>query len=151
MEDEPRAYMEALDTLWGQVSGEIEAMPLQALNWRPLQQESNTAAVLVTHMCGVVSLIVYQALTGVDVHRQRPREFQATADTPQELVSLISRTEELVREALEAATPASLGATVSLPDRDPMTGRSYLLQALAHLGEHLGHLQMTRQLWEART
>ena len=86
----------------------------------------------------------------MDVHRERAAEFLATATTAEELLSLVDRTEAQSRSALESTTASSLGDTVTLPGREPMTRRVYVVQAIRHLGEHLGQLQLTMQLWAAQ-
>ena len=147
---EAQAYREAFHTHWEQVRATIQNLPAAALNWRPLEQDTSSAVVIVTHMCGLASLVVYQVLTGMDVHRERAAEFQATATTTEELLSLVDRTEAHDRSALDNATASSLNDTVTLPGREPMSRRVYVIQAIRHLGEHLGHLQLTMQLWSAQ-
>lgn len=70
--------------------------------------------------------------------------------TAGDLLALIDRTEAQCREALERASPDDLGSTFAPPGRDPMSRRGWVQRSLSHLGTHVGHLQLTRQLWDAR-
>ena len=58
MDAEAQAYVDALHTHWEQVGATIQDLPAAALNWRPLEQDTSSAAVIVTHMCGLASLVV---------------------------------------------------------------------------------------------
>lgn len=150
MDLETQAYADALHNLWDQVRGAIQDLPTGALNWTPLQQDTSSAAIIVTHMCGVASMGVIQALTGVEVHRVRDSEFQATANNVDELLALIERTEGAALSALEQTDADALGEMAPATVRGPVPRRLGVLRSISHIGMHLGHLQLTRQLWYAQ-
>ena len=79
MDNEAQGYVDALHGLWDQVRGAIKDLPADALNWKPQVEETNSAAIMVSHMCGVATSGVINALTGAALHRVRDEEFQATA------------------------------------------------------------------------
>ncbi|MBI2918896.1 MAG: DinB family protein [Chloroflexi bacterium] len=151
MEPEAQAYVDSFHNLWEQARQALKDLPPQALNWTPLPRDTNSAAVVVTHMCGSAALGVYQALTGVDVRRQRDAEFRASAQTAADLLAVVDRIEAQCREALEGATTNALAEAFAPPGRDPLSRRGWVQRSLTHLGTHVGHLQLTRQLWEARS
>ncbi len=151
MEPEAQAYVDTFHNLWEQARAAIKDLPPQALNWTPLAKDTNSAAIMVAHMCGSNAMHVYQALTGVDVRRQRDAEFQASAQSAADLVAMTERSEAQCREALESTTARALGEAVALPGRDPTPRRAVVLRTVGHMALHVGHLQLTRQLWEARS
>ena len=150
MDNEAQAYADALHNLWDQVRGAVQDLPAGALNWTPLEQDTNSAAIIVTHMCGVASMGVIQALTGVDVHRVRDSEFQASANSVEELLALVERTEGQSLSALEQTNVDALGEMAPATVRGPVPRRLGVLRSISHIGMHLGHLQLTRQLWDAQ-
>ncbi len=149
MNAEIQGYADSINGLLTEVEGHIEGLSGDALNWRPLARDTNSLAVIVTHMCGSLGLWVYQTLTGEDVSRVRDSEFQARAQGPDELLTLIALAKSRARTALEGCTAESLNDTVVLPGGEPRTKRSAILTTIEHLSLHLGHMDLTRQLWEA--
>ncbi|MBI2865936.1 MAG: DUF1572 family protein [Chloroflexi bacterium] len=150
MEPEAQAYLDSLQSLFDQTKQALEGLPPQAINWKPLAKDTNSPAVLVAHMCGSAGQLVYQVLTGKDAGRQREAEFVATARSASDLLTLINKAEAQAKEGLAAATSRTLGESVAFPGRDPLSRRGWLQRSIVHLGTHVGHLQLTRQLWDTQ-
>jgi hypothetical protein len=71
--------------------------------------------------------------------------------TEQELVQRLSENEDFIQKTLEPLTLPDL----EQPRTSPRNGRSItagwaLCHVLKHTALHLGHMQITRQLWEQR-
>ena len=149
VENELQDYSNFIDGLLTQAEERVKGLPKQAFNWRPLERDTNSLAVIVTHMCGVADFWVYQGLSGEDVGRVRDNEFKAVVEREDELLALTARSKARVRTALEGCPSDSLGEIIKLPGRDPCTRRWAILHTMDELAQHLGHLELTRQLWEA--
>lgn len=150
MDAEVQAYSQAIGTLFKEISDTVRGLPKQALDWTPLSRDANSVAVIIHHVCGSARYWVYQGLTGTDIKRNREAEFARTAESAAELLELLSAAQAQVQDALARATSASLSEMAPLPGREPCTKRYALLHTIEHMATHLGHLQLTRQLWDAR-
>ena len=83
--------------------------------------------------------------------RIRDSEFQVSGITQDELTTKVNAATEYARYAVSSLTLEDLD-TERISPRD---GRSTtvawgLLHALEHTAIHVGHIQITRQLWEKR-
>lgn len=154
MIDEVRRWWEWHTIARKQVRDIVKAMDGPGLNWRPLERDANSVAVIVTHLCGSEAFWFRQVLGGVNVGRNREAEFRARADRAQELLELIDGAEAQSAPVLEALTERDMGRVhdpgPDFPHLSPHSTREVLLRVITHTHTHLGHLEMTRQLWEAR-
>jgi len=131
----------------------IDDLDRHHLEWRPAVGEANTISALVTHVLGNVRAWVLGVCCSQPVKRDRPAEFRATGSDAREL---IERTRVVGREAEEAQDASTLDELREVIDRltsrrsrEPVTGRDAVVHAIAHAAEHLGHIEITRDL--ART
>ena len=142
-------YAARLDRIRTQAREAVRGLDVDALNWTPLVQETNSVAALVHHMWGVERFFVRQAVGGHDIGRDRDAEFAARAGTAEELERLLDEAQRDTEATLEA-----LGADQLAEQREvrgtAWTVEGLLLYAVSHLSEHLGHLELTRQLYEHR-
>lgn len=151
MNAELQGYAESLAGVHKEARKVLEGLPAQALNWTPLPQGTNSLAVLTAHMCGSEGVWIRQALTGQEVKRDREAEFRTRASSADELLALLEKAEADARSVLEATKPAALKEVVELMGgRFRLPKRGCILHAIEHLTQHLGHMQLTRQLWESR-
>ena len=146
-------YRQALERLHGEAAAVLDGLPPAALNWRPLlaggDESTNSLAMTVAHMAGSERFWVGEVAGERPAHRDRDAEFRVTAAGAEDLKALLDQALTVTRETLSAMPPASLEETVSVRDRS-VTRRWAVLHALEHLAIHLGHLQLTRQLWQAQ-
>ena len=77
MAPEIQGYSDFIDMLLEKADSHAASLSTDALNWQPLDADTNSVAALCAHMCGVVRWWVQQGLTGNDVGRQRDTEFVA--------------------------------------------------------------------------
>ncbi|MGZ8629438.1 MAG: mycothiol transferase [Actinomycetota bacterium] len=142
---------ESLDELREAVAG----CSADQLNARPAGDDTNGLAVLVTHALSSTRSWLSLA-TGVDLPpRDRPAEFRVVVDDPDALLAWFDATAADCRTRLDieaAFDPAMTGVPSWKYDEadegneDPVTAAWALLHALAHLREHVGHAQLTRQV-----
>ena len=144
-----KAYLERLQILHLEIQHTIAGLPQVALDWKP-EADTNSIAVLVVHITGAERYWIGEVGLGLTTNRDRPAEFQVSGLSTAELVENLEASYAFVTHALQ---------DLKLPDLEierisPRDGRIFtlgwvLIYALEHTSIHLGHLQLTRQLWEA--
>lgn len=141
-------FLEAQHQKIGQL---LAGLPAAALNWRPLAEggeSTNSIAVLVTHTLGAERYWLGEIFGGRPIARNREAEFVVTVDDPAALPRALAEADRFARAALTETPPGRLEEI--MPARGEMvTGRWAALHALEHTALHLGHLQLTAQLWQA--
>lgn len=119
------------------------------MDWSPgpqMNPKMNSVAVLLAHITGVLHEGIDLALD-VPPSRVRTQEFQTHGVPSAEMLDRLDRVIDYAREALPRLDLADLGQ----PRTDgPITCGWALLHALEHAYLHLGHLQLTCQLWRQR-
>lgn len=135
----------------------IAGFPVESLNWRPAGEDTNSAAVLVTHSLQSTRNWLCVALAEPLPERDRESEFRVEAT---ESDGLLRWLDEMSAECLALLDPsrtvdwAAVQQTHTRPNPqdDTRVPQAWaLLHAIEHLREHLGQLQLTRQLWERTT
>ena len=144
-------YAQAFDRLHTEAANALEGLPAEALNWRPLEgdESTNSLAMTAAHMAGSERFWVGEVAGEQPAHRDRDAEFRARAASADELKALLDQAVALTRETLGRLPPEKLEETVTARDRT-VTRRWAVLHALEHIAVHVGHMQLTRQLWQAQ-
>jgi hypothetical protein len=127
-------------------------LPAEALDWVP-GNEMNSLCVLVVHTTGSTRFWIGDAALGDPSGRVRDEEFQARGLTHDELKARFAAQEDYVRAKFENLTLADLKAKHTIfrnDENQEIVAEWALLHAITHLSVHLGHAQMTKQLWEQR-
>ncbi|MBM3960137.1 MAG: DUF1572 domain-containing protein [SAR202 cluster bacterium] len=122
------------------------------VKWTPAVPDANSIAVIVTHMCGSEAQWVHKYIGGRNVERNRDSEFKTPINTAKGLVEALDKAGAATRQALEKETSATLNRAVT--SHNPAiakNARDCVLHSLSHQATHIGHLEMTLQLWENRT
>jgi uncharacterized damage-inducible protein DinB len=159
-------YLQHIEDLRGQVRDLITDLPAEALNWRPLPSSvppasggeerggTNSLAVLATHIAGAEHFWIGEVVGGGPPTRDRDAEFAAQASDASELVCLLEDTGVETREvfATLAETDPSSPSGQSLDGTRQVRGRTIpvrrcILHVIDHTALHLGHMQLTYQLW----
>lgn len=134
----------------------LEGLPDDALNWKPAGDETNSVAVLVTHVLHSTRSWISTAVGLPLPARDRDSEFRVKANETNDLLALVddfgAQILGLLNDAGDidwaANRKAHMRPDPTLPEYVPA---SYaLLHAIEHLGQHVAHVSLTRQLWEAR-
>ncbi|MBE0689842.1 MAG: DinB family protein [Anaerolineae bacterium] len=142
-------YLERLQDLHQDFIEAFEGLPGDALDWRP-GADRNSLCVLVVHTTGASHYWIGAAL-GETPERDRAAEFRAQGLNEAQLKARFATLEAYARGALARITLANLALIRSIPNRDMQVSAGWaLLHALEHTGLHLGHAQITRQLWDQR-
>ncbi len=124
----------------------LDGLDGEALNWRPVGNESSSIYMLVSHMMGMAGGMCAIA-QGEEPQRDRAAEFAAAGTKSTDLLRLIDETQAKVEQALSSITEEMLASKREFVGNES-TGAGLIVLMLRHLGEHLGHVALTRQLWE---
>ncbi|MDQ3695192.1 MAG: DinB family protein [Chloroflexota bacterium] len=124
----------------------VRGMGKEALNWRP-GPDTNPAAVLIVHIAGSERELLH-TIRGLTVERDRDAEFRATAETDAELLAKLDAMDALFEEMAPHITADDLASPRTRWNGTTNTGLYWLLHDVSHLREHLGHIQLTKQLYE---
>ena len=143
-------YLNRLDDLHGQVSNLLADLPVEALNWRPIEDKddhiTNSLAVLATHLAGAEHFWIAEVIGGRPATRDRDAEFVTVATSTAELLQLLEKVSLETREVLSTLSESDLNGTRQIKDRT-VSVRWGILHVIDHTSLHLGHMQMTYQLW----
>ena len=118
------------------------------LNHRPAGDETNPIAVLVVHAVSSTRWWLSVALGGPVPERDRPSEFLTTVTDADELLGVFDPIAADCRTLLRTDAAFDAGAISEDPrDGDHVTAAWALIHAVEHLREHVGHAELTRQLF----
>jgi uncharacterized damage-inducible protein DinB len=147
----------AAEIIQGSVNGlrrAISGLPAEALNWRPGNDQTNPIAVLVVHSLQSTRSWLAVASGAPLPERDRAAEFLTVAEDAEGLRAFVDRLDADCRALLDGAQtfePAMQRvshARASTGEAEVVSGAWALLHAVEHLSEHVGHAELTRQLWE---
>ncbi|KAF0107276.1 MAG: hypothetical protein FD146_1754 [Anaerolineaceae bacterium] len=125
----------------------VDGLPAKALDWTP-GAETNSINVLVVHLAGAERYWLGLAL-GEPPERVREQEFRARGLTADELKQHLSAADDYARQALARFSFADMDTVRKSPRNDKTFTTGWcILHALEHSALHLGHVQLTRQVWE---
>jgi hypothetical protein len=140
------ALREVLEESLGELRKGVAGRSVDQLNARPAGGETNSIAVIVTHALGSTRSWLSLAVGAPMPDRDRPAEFRAVADDG--FAALTEKRIATCLALLDGATwdPARVGTTDWTRPPETRTAAYAAAHALAHLGEHVGHLHMTLEL-----
>jgi hypothetical protein len=143
-------YIEKIRSLLDQFRTEISDLPQDALDWSPSTGQ-NSVAVLAVHSAGSFLYWFSDVIAGIPSGRDRAAEFLTSNLPVGEIVQKLDRSFELAQRVINQLTIEDLsGNRFSARDRKSYNVGWALLHIYEHTALHLGHLQVTRQMWEAR-
>lgn len=122
----------------------------KSLNWVPCP-DANSVVTIVTHTLGSEAETL-RAVAGVPGSRNRGAEFRMGSQSQADLLDQIRQADSLLDDLAPTLTddpvltPTAL-PTLSSDDRRP--GMTWLIGNLGHAREHMGHLRLTVQLYDA--
>ena len=151
-------YLQRIEDLRGQAGELITDSPAEALNWRPIDrvedhasEESlvtNSLAVLATHIAGAEHFWISEVIGGRPSTRNRPTEFTTQASSAAELCHLLEQTGTETRAVFSELEETDLNGTRHV-NGQTVPVRWGILHIIDHSALHLGHMQITFQLWMA--
>ena len=133
----------------------IQGLPVEALNWRPAGEQTNSIAVLATHTLHSTRMWLSMAMGAPLPERDRDSEFRVAATDAAALLLLVDNLSEECRVVLRSAEEmdwAALRRTQGRGgDAPPEVSAAFaLIHATEHLRGHVDQISLTRQLWEQR-
>ncbi len=124
----------------------VEGLTTEQLNWRPPANDANSIAVLATHTMGNMRQNVLGVACGLPDNRDRDAEFVSHANDPAALIKQAHGLYGEIEAALANLPQANLDERIEHPHRGPTTRRQALLVAARHSVEHIGQMELTRDL-----
>ena len=128
----------------------VEGLPLEALDWVP-GAEMNSINVLVAHSLGAVRRLIGDVALGEPSNEGREEEFTTRGLSADEVKRRLASADEFLRNALPRISVSDLDVIRTTHHNEQRSVAWTLLHALEHTGQHLGHIQITRQLWEQKS
>jgi uncharacterized damage-inducible protein DinB len=147
MENEVQAYIAEFNTLRGEIRKTLQGLDDQAANWRPLPKDSNSVYALLTHLTGAQGNWMKRVIAGIPTQRDREAEFRASGSLSEALKAW---------ETMDRETDGILGklSQSQLEETREVSGpfgrvtvRWCILHQISHYATHLGHMQISSQLW----
>lgn len=137
--------------LHGEIQRDLEALPAQALDWVP-GAEMNSVSVIIVHLTGSERFLIGDVIMQDNSNRDREAEFRAAGMGKADLVQRLTASEAYLNAAFEKLSLAELDAKRIHPRHGNQVSVAWtLLHALQHTATHVGHIQMTVQMWHQRS
>jgi hypothetical protein len=145
------ALTDRFHELHGEIQRDLDALPPAALDWKP-GPEMNSVSIIIVHLTGVERFMVGDVVMQETSHRNRDLEFQVQGLSKDDLLRHLNDTETYIKNALEKLSLSDLETTRIHPRYgDQVTVSWALLYALAHTAAHVGHINLTVQMWQQRS
>jgi uncharacterized damage-inducible protein DinB len=119
----------------------------EALNWKPASTPCDSLAGLVRHIAAVQRLWLDAVIAGEAMPPDLATAHTATAENAAELQSLLDDSLARSRRRLESLTPEQLDEPRERRGR-ALTVRWAAYHTLEHTALHVGHMQLTRQVYD---
>jgi hypothetical protein len=145
------ALAERFHDLHGEMKHDLQALPPAALDWKP-GPEMNSVSVIIVHLTGAERFLVGDVVMQESSNRNRDLEFLAQGMSKEILIQRLDDTESYLSNALSKLSLSDLETTRIHPRHgDQVTVAWALLHALDHAATHLGHINLTVQMWHQRS
>ncbi len=131
-----------------QLRDELAGLPDEACNWVPTPG-ANSIATIVTHTVGSEAETL-RCVAGVGCERDREAEFVARTRTGRDVLGLLRGADDLLGKLEPRLEEDRLRAEISLPTlpaEEVRPGLTWLIGNYGHAREHLGQIQLTKQLY----
>ena len=140
-------YLERLQSLHEDMKKSIKELPQAGLDWKP-GSGMNSLSVLIFHTTGAERYWIGDVACQDPSERDREAEFKVQGLDAAKLNERLDLSLDYVRRAAEKLKLNDLKDLRISPRNDrKYTAGWALAHALEHTALHLGHAQVTRQLW----
>ncbi|MCX5919186.1 MAG: DUF664 domain-containing protein [Deltaproteobacteria bacterium] len=150
---EVQAYLTKLGDLRNQAKTLLEGLSPEGLDWRPIQGEgelaTNSLAVIAVHLAGSQIYWMKEIIGRTPIKRDREAEFVTKGASVADLKAGLDAAGKVAEEVLSPLTENQLEEGRKFRDK-PIPVRGGILQVIDHVAQHIGHMQLTRQLWLAQ-
>jgi hypothetical protein len=137
--------------LHGDIQHDLEALPPEALDWKP-GAEMNSVSVIIVHLTGAERFLIGDIVMQDSSNRNREAEFHIAGMSKADLIHRLTETEAYLTAAFEKLSLSDLETERIHPRHGDQVSVAWaLLHALEHTGTHVGHIQLTVQMWQQRT
>ena len=144
----PSNYMENLDRQHHEIISTIQQLPKDALDWTPCVN-TNSICVLAVHIAGAERYWIGDVIADEPSGRIRESEFKVNGLSADELIRRLEDTSRYCRGVISSLKTDDLEKECISPrDGQRVSVGWSLLHIIEHNAIHLGHIQLTRQLWE---
>jgi hypothetical protein len=153
-------YRRIFDALFADVYKLLDGLPDAALVWRPFETSpwegtSSQLGMIVAHAVSSTYYLLRRAEYSMGCREwaavegdEGSQEFGPANHEVAYLRARVARTQAFVHEFLDGLSPADLETSRTNPKGNrTFTARHDIMHAFDHLSQHLGHAQLTRQLW----
>jgi hypothetical protein len=151
---EVQAYLTKLGDLRNQAKSLLDGLPAEALDWRPIRGEgelaTNSLAVIAVHLAGSQTFWMKEIIGRTPIQRDREAEFATKGISTADLQAKLDTAGKIAEEILSPLTESQMEEGRKFRDK-PITVRGGVLQVIDHVAQHIGHMQLTRQLWMAKS
>jgi uncharacterized damage-inducible protein DinB len=145
MEPAVEALLQWTRLAHGVMLEEIKGLSTEQLDFAPAPG-TNSLGVLVTHVAGSETEI-WSMVAGQSFARNRPAEFANRETSAEALAARLAATDRVLAELAAQIDEGRLAASFTRHNTVTRTGLDWLMYSTLHAREHLGHLQLTRQLF----
>ncbi len=143
-------YLERLENLHRHLDGALAGLSVEELDWVP-GPDMNSIAVIVTHLAGAERFWTGDVAGRRPSGRVRAEEFHAHGLDAAALRARLADVLAVSREVVAGLTLADLAQPRPVPgDSGTRTAGWALLHTLDHVALHLGHVELTLEMLEAR-
>jgi hypothetical protein len=143
-------YIDTLDDLRAQVGGIIKDVPADGLNWRPPlpagADGTNSLAVLAVHVAGSEHFWFAENIGRAPATRVRDAEFSYVATSPEDALERLAAVAVETQGVLSKLTAEELDGSF-MRDDHAVGVRWAIHHVIYHYSLHIGHMQLTYQLW----
>jgi len=144
------ALADRFHELHGELQRDLEALPFEALDWKP-GAEMNSVSVIIVHLTGAERFLIGDVIMSDPSNRNRETEFRVAGMSKEDLVHRLTETEMYIEGVFEKLSLADLEMQRTHPRHGNQVSVAWaLLHALEHTGTHVGHINMTIQMWHQR-
>ncbi len=151
---EVQAYLTKLSDLRNQAKSLLDGLPAEALDWRPIREEgemaTNSLSVIAAHLAGSQIFWMKEIIGRTPIQRDREAEFATKGVNTDDLKAKLDTAGKIAEEILSPLTESQMEEGRKFRDK-PISVRGGILQVIEHVAQHIGHMQLTRQLWMAKS
>jgi len=143
-------YLDRLGDLHEDCKLAIAGLSQDALDWKP-GPGMNSIGVLIVHLIGAERYWFGDFIRREPSGRKRDQEFQSNGLDPEELSQRLDDALGYIEKSLDSMTNQELDEIrISPRDGQEFTIGWAILHVLKHTALHLGHIEVTRHMWEMR-
>ena len=144
------ALADSFHDLHASILKDLDTLPADALDWKP-GVDTNSVSALIVHLTGAERFLIGDVIMQDPSNPNREAEFLVKGMSKADLVSRLNDTEAFLMAAFEGMRLPDLEATRLHPRHGSQVSVSWaLLHALEHTASHVGHIQLSVQMWQQR-